>query len=71
MDTKKNAMDYDKLILQLSQITLQELLLLYIEAKTGNQGDFDELPCRLIYAIEETDNWIKEIYADRIIKNIE
>jgi hypothetical protein len=63
-------MDYNKMILQLSQMTLEEVLLLYIEAKTGNQNDVDELPVRLTNALHETETWIKEIYADRIIKNI-
>ncbi len=59
--------DYNKFVAQLGQLDTEELLLLYIEAKTGSQNDIDQLPVRLLDSIYELGETLNEIYSDRVI----
>jgi hypothetical protein len=61
--------EYNKLIAQLRGLNTEELLLLYIEAKTGSQEDIDNLPVSLLEAIEELGETLNKLYADRIINS--
>ncbi len=62
--------EYNKLIAQLRELNIEDLLLLYIEAKTGSQEDIDKLPVRLLEDIEELGDTLNKLYADRLLNNL-
>ncbi len=67
--SNKRQEEYNKLIAQLRELNIEDLLLLYIEAKTGSQADIDKLPVRLLEAIEDLGDTLNKLYADRIINS--
>lgn len=66
----KRQDEYNKLIAQLRELNIEDLILLYIEAKTGSQQDIDKLPVSLLEAIEELGDTINKLYADRLLNNL-
>ncbi len=66
----KRQDEYNKLIAQLRGLEINDLLLLYIEAKTGSQEDVDKLPLSLLKAINELGETLNKLYADRLITNL-
>lgn len=70
MSKKKKPTEYEILITAIRPLTLEELILNYIEAKTGSEELIDELPVRLLEAIEELDERINTAFADKLLKNI-
>ena len=62
--------EYNKLIATLGSLNIQDLLLLFIEAKTGTQDDIDKLPVSLLQAIDEIGEELNKIYADKVIGNL-
>lgn len=67
---KQRVNDYNNLLSRLREMDVEEMLLLYIEAKTGSQDDIDRLPVRITDAINELGEMLKTFYADRLIKNL-
>lgn len=70
MSKKKKPTEYEILITAIRPLTLEELIFNYIEAKTGSEELIDELPVRLLEAIEELDKRINTAFADKLLKNI-
>ena len=71
MSTKvKGQEEYNKLINTLRELTIEELLLLFIEAKTGSYVDIDELPESYFEMINELGDMLNKFYADRVIDNL-
>jgi len=70
-----NFKEYNKLMALLSKLKIEDVLLLYIEAKTGSLEDIDKLPVSLLQAIEELGVILNRfnadrLYADKVIKNL-
>jgi hypothetical protein len=68
--SNKRQEEYNTFIAQLRELNIEDLLLLYIEAKTGSQNDIDKLPVSLLGAIEELGDTLNKLYADRLINNL-
>ncbi len=66
----KRQDEYNKLIAQLRELNIEDLILLYIEAKTGSQEDVDKLPVSLLEAIDKLGDTLNKLYADRVITNL-
>lgn len=62
--------EFNKLQTTLRGLTIQELLLLFIEAKTGSEEDIDKLPVSYLETIDELGDMLNEFYADRVINNL-
>jgi hypothetical protein len=62
--------EYNKLLATLRELSIEELLLLFIEAKTGYQEDIDRLPVSYLETIEELGDMLNKIYADRVIGSL-
>ena len=62
--------EYNKLIATLRELSIEDLLLLFIEAKTGSQEDVDKLPVSYLETIDELGDMLNEFYADRVINNL-
>lgn len=62
--------EFNKLQATLRGLTIQELLLLFIEAKTGSEEDIDKLPVRYLETIDELGDMLNKFYADRVIDNL-
>ena len=68
--SNKRQEEYNKLIAQLSKLNIEDLLLLYIEARTGSQEDIDKLPVSLLEAMEQLGDTLNKLYADRLLNNL-
>jgi hypothetical protein len=71
--SKKNKQlqeDYNNLIITLRGLTIEELLLLYIEAKTGSERDVDNIPVSILDSIEELGELLNKFYAERTLNDI-
>jgi hypothetical protein len=71
--SKKNKQlqeDYNNLIITLRGLTVQELLLLYIEAKTGSERDVDNIPVSILDSIDELGELLNKFYAERTLNDI-
>ena len=62
--------EYNKLISQLRALQVDELLYLYIEAKTGTQKDIDKIPVYILEAIDDLGAMLNTFYADSIIDSL-
>ena len=62
--------EFNQLQATLRGLTIQELLLLFIEAKTGSEDDIDKLPVRYLEAIDELGDMLNKFYADRVIDKL-
>jgi len=62
--------EYNKLIATLRELSIEELLLLFIEAKTGSQEDIDRLPVSYIETVNELGDMLNSFYADRVIDSL-
>jgi hypothetical protein len=62
--------EYSKLLATLRELSIEDLLLLFIEAKTGSQEDVDRLPVSYLETIEELGDMLNKFYADRVIDNL-
>jgi hypothetical protein len=69
-DNSQRQEEYNKLIATLRRLSIDELLLLFIEAKTGSQDDIDNLPVYILEAIEDLGAELNKLYADRIIDSL-
>jgi hypothetical protein len=67
---KSKQAEYNKLLTTLRGLSIDELLLLFIEAKTGSQSDIDRLPVSYLQAVEDLGNMLNHFYADRVISNL-
>ena len=71
MSKKINAQEeFSKLQATLRGLTIEELLMLFIEAKTGSEGDINELPVRYFEMIDELGDMLNKFYADRVIDSL-
>lgn len=61
--------DYNKLLATLRELSIEDLLLLFIEAKTGSQEDIDRLPLSYLETIEELGDMLNSFYVDRLINS--
>jgi hypothetical protein len=61
--------DYNKLLATLRELNIEDLLLLFIEAKTGSQEDIDRLPVGYLETIEELGDMLNSFYVDRLINS--
>jgi hypothetical protein len=59
--------EYNKLLTTLRELSIEELLLLFIEAKTGSQEDIDKLPVSYLETVNELGKLLNSFYADRVI----
>ena len=62
--------EYNKLLATLRELSIEELLLLFIEAKTGSQEDIDKLPVAYLKNISELGDMLNIFYADRVIDSL-
>jgi hypothetical protein len=62
--------EYNKLLATLRELSIDELLLLFIEAKTGSQDDIDKLPLSYLQTVEELGDMLNSFYADRVIDSL-
>ena len=62
--------EYNKLLSTLRGLSIEELLLLFIEAKTGSQKDIDRLPVSYLETVEELGDMLNSFYADRVIDSL-
>ena len=62
--------EYNKLLATLRELSIEELLLLFIEAKTGTQEDIDKLPVAYLETINELGDMLNKNYADRVIDSL-
>ncbi len=69
-NSKKHQEDYNKLLATLRDLSIEDLLLLFIEAKTGSQEDIDRLPVGYLEAVEELGELLNIFYADRVIDSL-
>ena len=67
---KNRQEEYDKLLATLRKLSIEDLLLLFIEAKTGSQEDIDKLPVDYLDMVKELGDMLNTFYADRIIDNL-
>ena len=71
MSKKINAQEeFSKLLTTLRGLTIEELLMLFIEAKTGSEGDINELPVSYLQKIDELGDMLNKFYADRVIDSL-
>lgn len=70
MNNNKKQNDYDQFIKTLSQLDVEELILLYIEAKTGDQRNIDQIPVSILNAINDLGDQLNIIYADQVINGL-
>jgi hypothetical protein len=69
-NSKKHQEDHNKLLATLRDLSIEDLLLLFIEAKTGSQEDIDRLPVGYLEAVEELGELLNIFYADRVIDSL-
>ena len=64
MNTKSKQLqeNYNYLISTLSGLNVEELLLLYIEAKTGDQKDIGNVPVSILESINELGTLLSDFY---------
>jgi predicted transcriptional regulator len=62
--------EYNKLLSTLRELSIEELLLLFIEAKTGSQEDIDKLPVSYLETVNELGELLNSFYADRVIDSL-
>lgn len=62
--------EYNKLLATLKELSIEELLLLFIEAKTGSQEDVDKLPVSYLETVNELGEMLNGFYADRVIDSL-
>jgi len=62
--------EYNKLLATLRKLSIEELLLLFIEAKTGSQEDIDKLPVSYLETVNELGELLNSFYADRVIDSL-
>ena len=62
--------EYNKLLATLRELSIEELLLLFIEAKTGSQEDIDKLPVSYLETVNELGELLNSFYADRVIDSL-
>lgn len=67
---QKKQEEYNKLINTLRELSIEELLLLFIEAKTGSEEDIDNIPVRVLETVEELGDLLNKLYADRVINDL-
>jgi hypothetical protein len=59
----------NELLATLRSMSMEELLLVFIEAKTGSQEDIDKLPAEYLSMVNELGDILDTFYADRIINS--
>ena len=62
--------DYNKFLATLRGLDIEDLLLLFIEAKTGAQEDIDRLPVTYLETVKELGDLLNKIYSDRVIDSL-
>ncbi len=62
--------EYNKLLATLRELSIEDLLLLFIEAKTGSQEDIDQLPVSYLETVNELGDMLNSLYADRVIDSL-
>jgi hypothetical protein len=66
----KGQEEYNKLINTLRELTIEELLLLFIEAKTGDQDYIGRLPENYSEKVEELGDMLNKFYTGRVINSL-
>ena len=61
---------YNRLLSTLRELNIEELLLLFIEAKTGSQEDIDKLPVSYLETVNKLGDMLNIFYADRVIDSL-
>jgi hypothetical protein len=54
--------EYNKLLSFLRELSIEELLLLFIEAKTGSHKNIDRLPVSYLKTVEELGDMLNNFY---------
>lgn len=62
--------EYNNLLATLRDLSIEDLLLLFIEAKTGSQEDIDRLPIYYLETVNELGDMLNSFYAERVLKNL-
>lgn len=68
--SKQLQEDYNNLMITLRGLNVEELLLLYIEAKTGTEKDIDNIPVSILDSINELEKLLSKFYAERTLNDI-
>jgi hypothetical protein len=68
--SKQLQEDYNNLMITLRGLNVEELLLLYIEAKTGTEKDIDNIPVSILDSINELQRLLSKFYAERTLNDI-
>lgn len=58
------------LLSELSQLEFVDLVYLYIEAKTGDEYNFEQLPVYYIDKINEIGELINQVLGDKVTKDL-
>ena len=69
-EAKKREEEYNQFLAKLRGLSIEDLLLLFIEAKTGSQDDIDRLPVAYLEAVEGLGEMLNSLYADRVIDSL-
>jgi tRNA U34 5-carboxymethylaminomethyl modifying GTPase MnmE/TrmE len=67
---KPKQEDFNNLLSTLRGLSIQDLILLFIEAKTGKESDIDKIPVHYLEAIEELGKILNSFYADNILDSL-
>ena len=62
--------DYNKLLATLRGLSIEDLLLLFIEAKTGSQADVDRLPVTFLEDLNNIGEMLNTFYGDKVINSL-
>ena len=62
--------DYNKLLATLRGLSIEDLLLLFIEAKTGSQADVDRLPVAFLEDLNNIGEMLNTFYGDKVINSL-
>lgn len=64
---KNQTIEHDSFLAELRKLNIEDLLLVYIEAKTGNYANSDKVPYGYIKAMFAIGLDLNSIYATQII----
>jgi hypothetical protein len=68
--SKHQRIEHKDLLSVLSNLNFIEMMNLYIEAKTGDERNIDQLPVYYIEKIEELQEELNQLLGDKVIKDL-
>lgn len=68
--SKHQRIEHKDLLSVLSDLDFVDMMYLYIEAKTGDENNFEQLPVYYIEKIEELGEEINQLLGDKVVKDL-